>query len=210
MQYGSIILCGGQSTRMGRDKATLPFGPELMLQRVVRLISAVVDREFIVVVAAAGQSLPDLPLNVKVAFDSRPQQGPLEGLAAGLRRMPANVEAVYATSCDAPLLSSAFVERMFAELEDDDIAVPVDGPHFHPLSAVYRPRVLPFIEKLIESGRLRTRLLFEEVTTRKVATEDLRAVDPMLLTLLNVNRLEDYQTALALAGFATGPSEDGV
>ena len=43
MRRGAIILCGGKSSRMGRDKATLPFGPELMLQRVVRLIGEVVE-----------------------------------------------------------------------------------------------------------------------------------------------------------------------
>ena len=43
MNKGAIVLCGGKSSRMGRDKATLPFGPELMLQRVVRLISQVVE-----------------------------------------------------------------------------------------------------------------------------------------------------------------------
>ena len=52
MTNAGIILCGGRSTRMGRDKATLPFGPELMLQRVVRLLGEAVQR--IVIVAATG------------------------------------------------------------------------------------------------------------------------------------------------------------
>ena len=67
MQHGAIILCGGKSSRMGRDKASLPFGPELMLQRVVRLLGEVVDPRKIVVVAAPGQSLPELPAGVTVA-----------------------------------------------------------------------------------------------------------------------------------------------
>ena len=57
MNTGGIILCGGQSTRMGSSKALLPFGAETMLQRVVRLLATVVSP--IVVVAAAEQSLPD-------------------------------------------------------------------------------------------------------------------------------------------------------
>ena len=64
---GGIVLSGGQSTRMGTSKALLPFGDETMLQRVVRLLSTVVDP--IVVVAAAGQSLPDLPADVIVTSD---------------------------------------------------------------------------------------------------------------------------------------------
>ena len=56
---GGIVLCGGKSTRMGVAKAVLPFGPETMLQRVVRLLGTVVAP--IVVVAARDQELPPLP-----------------------------------------------------------------------------------------------------------------------------------------------------
>ena len=59
MEKGAIILCGGKSSRMGRDKATLPFGSEVMLQRVIRLVSQVVNVHRIVVVAAPGQALPE-------------------------------------------------------------------------------------------------------------------------------------------------------
>src|SRR4051794_36659222 len=76
MRKGAIILCGGKSSRMGRDKATLPFGPERMLQRVVRLL----DSEAIVVVAAPNQSLPELPTGVTVARDIHQFRGPLQGL----------------------------------------------------------------------------------------------------------------------------------
>ena len=84
MTAGGIVLCGGKSTRMGAPKATLPFGPETMLQRVVRLLGTVVSP--IVVVAAREQVLPELPDGVIVTRDEREQQGPLEGLRAGLRR----------------------------------------------------------------------------------------------------------------------------
>ena len=76
MTVGGIVLCGGRSTRMGVPKATLPFGPETMLQRVVRLLSTVVDP--IVVVAARDQQLPELPSGVINTVDEREQRGPLE------------------------------------------------------------------------------------------------------------------------------------
>src|SRR5258705_212022 len=81
MNAGGIVLCGGKSTRMGASKALLPFGPETMLQRVVRLLETVVSP--IVVVAAADQQLPDLPPDVIVSRDEREARGPLEGLRAG-------------------------------------------------------------------------------------------------------------------------------
>lgn len=187
---------------MGRDKATLPFGPELMLQRVVRLISQVVAPDRIVVVAAPNQSLPELPAGVLVARDIHQDRGPLEGLATGFRALADRADAAYATACDVPLLVPAFVDRMFDLLGDFDIAVPFDGQHHHPLAAVYRPTVLEHVQKLLDSQRMRPRFLFDEARTREISVDDLRAVDPQLSTLENLNYQQDYLSALTTAGFA--------
>ena len=204
-----IVLCGGKSTRMGVDKATLPFGPERMLQRVVRLLSEVVEQ--IVVVAAPGQKLPDLPNSVQIAHDRREGRGPLEGLAAGLSALVpypsphpkgvGTVDAAYATSCDVPLLVPAFVERMFELLSDHEIAVPKEGKFHHPLAAVYRPSVLLHVQELLAADRLRPFFLFERCDTREVTPEEWTDVDPESRTLRNLNRPEDYEAALKLAGF---------
>ena len=201
MNKGAIVLCGGKSSRMGRDKATLPFGPELMLQRVVRLVSQVVEPTSIVIVAAIEQHLPTLPATVIVTRDELPGRGPLEGIAAGLKAMPDGVDAVYATSCDVPLLLPEFVIQMFERLGENEVAVPFDGQYHHPLAAVYRPRLLKLIHSLLESDRLRPRFLFDLVQTEEVTVETLRTVDPHLLTLMNLNHLEDYHAALSKAGF---------
>jgi molybdopterin-guanine dinucleotide biosynthesis protein A len=190
---------------MGRDKASLPFGPERMLQRVVRLMSEVADLESMVVVAAATQSLPALPVGVLVARDTQPYRGPLQGLATGLRALAGRADAAYATACDVPLLVPAFVDRMFDLLDDFDIAVPFDGEHHHPLAAVYRPTVLAHVQRLLDSGRMRPRFLFDEVPMREIATDELRAVDPQLSTLENLNYQADYLAALTAAGFADSP-----
>lgn len=201
MQTGGIILCGGKSSRMGRDKATLPFGPELMLNRVIRLLSEVVEQKNIVIVAAPGQQLPRLPAGVTVTHDRRPDHGPLEALSAGLTCLNDNVAAAYVTSCDAPLLVPAFAARMFDVLDQYDIAVPRDVEHFHPLAAVYRRSVLPAVEKLLLADRLRPQFLFDEVNTRFVEVDTLRDVDAQLQTLMNLNRPDDYQAALESVGF---------
>src|SRR5262245_28454657 len=125
---------------MGTAKALLPFGPETMLQRVVRLLRIVVSP--IVVVAAVDQELPELPADVVVARDERQARGPLEGLRAGLKALPADVETAYVTSCDVPLLVTGFVEQMIDLARGHDVAVmEIDG-FAHPLSAVYRRSTL--------------------------------------------------------------------
>ena len=195
--HAGIVLCGGKSTRMGTSKALLPFGPETMLQRVVRLLDEVVSP--IVAVAAVDQGLPALPADVIVTRDEREGRGPLEGLRAGLKVLPAHVEAAYVTSCDVPLLVPGFVSQMFTLARDHDVAVlEIDG-FTHPLSAIYRRTVLPHIEDLLARDRLRPVFLFDAVKTRRVHPEEMTA-DPELRTLRNLNTREDYERALVEAG----------
>jgi molybdopterin-guanine dinucleotide biosynthesis protein A len=181
---------------MGTPKAWLPFGPETMLQRVVRLLRTVVSP--IVVVAAAGQSLPALPEEVIVTRDEREGQGPLEGLRAGLKALPDAVDLAYVTSCDVPMLVPAFVSQMLALAAGADVAVmEIDG-FAHPLSAVYRRDVLPRVEALLKADRRRPAFLFDAVKTRRVRPEEMIGVDPDLRTLRNLNTPQDYEEALAI------------
>jgi len=186
---------------MGSSKALLPFGSETMLQRVVRLLSIVVSP--VVVVAAPEQELPELPAAVPITRDEREGRGPLEGLRAGLKALPSNIEIAYVTSCDVPLLVPEFVRRMVDLLGDHDISVvEIDG-FAHPLSAVYRRRTLPNIEDLLARDRLRPAFLFDAVRTRRVQREELATVDPELFTLRNLNTPADYIDALKAAGLPT-------
>jgi molybdopterin-guanine dinucleotide biosynthesis protein A len=182
---------------MGTSKALLPFGDETMLQRVVRLLSAVVSP--IVVVAAAEQALPDLPADVIVTRDEQQGRGPLEGLRAGLKALPATTASAYVTSCDVPLLVPEFARRMIDLLTDHDIAVMEIDSFPHPLSAVYRRSTLPHVEALLAKNRLRPVFLFDALKTRRVQPAEMIAVDPKLLTLRNLNTREEYLEALAIA-----------
>ena len=183
---------------------SLPFGPEMMLQRIVRLVGEVCLP--IVVVAAPGQELPILPDGAIVVHDRREGRGPLEGLSAGLSALPAGVDAAYATSCDVPLLEPAFVRRMFELLGDHVAVVPVSGGFQHPLAAVYRSGILDLVNELLAAERMRPAFLFDSVDTRRVSEAELLDVDPRLNTLKNLNRPEDYFAALAEAGF-TAPAD---
>jgi molybdopterin-guanine dinucleotide biosynthesis protein A len=195
-----IILCGGQSSRMGYPKAWLPFGLETMLQRIARILSEVVSP--LVIVAAPDQELPPISFPAIIARDAREGRGPLEGLLAGLSALPPHVDAAYVTGCDVPLLSVEFVTCMLSSLGDAEAAVPVEEQFVQPLAAVYRRRVIPVIEDLIAQDRMRPAFLFDRVSTNRVPAESLRVVDPQLQSLANLNRPEDYLAALAAAGFA--------
>jgi molybdenum cofactor guanylyltransferase len=194
IRVGGVVLCGGQSSRMGRPKAWLPFGNELMLPRVVRLLGEVIAP--IVVVAAPGQDVPPLPTEIAIVRDSERGRGPLQGLTAGLESLRGRADAAYVSSCDVPFLRPAFVRRLIELLGDYSICVPQVGGYWHTLAAVYRVEVAAVSARLLAEDRLRLAFLLEEVPTRLVQPEELADVDAMFQTLRNMNAPEDYEAAL--------------
>lgn len=200
----AIILCGGRSERMGVSKADLPFGPETMLQRAVRIVSKVAGP--VVVVAAPSQTLPELPSEVIVARDEFTGRGPLQGLQAGFTALKDIASIAFVTSCDAPFLKFELIEHVHQQLGDHDIACPIDGKLHHSLAAVYRTNILPHIEQLLANDRLRPFFLFEAVKTKRIPIESLRSADPALESFENLNHPEDYIAALSKAGFELLPA----
>lgn len=190
MKLAGIVLCGGQSSRMGQAKAWLPFAGETMLGRVVRLLQGAASP--IVVVAASEQDLPPLPSVVKAVRDAEVGRGPLQGLAAGLEALIGQADAAYVSSCDVPFLQPAFVTRIASLLGEHQIAAPDVGGFRHPLAAVYRLDVLDAVRRLLAENQLRFASLFDCVPTRLLTAAELGD----LRSLRNLNTPEDYAAAL--------------
>lgn len=190
---GAVVLCGGRSTRMGRDKASLPFHGDTLLGRAVRLVARFAAD--VVVVARPGQDLPPLPPGLRVVRDEVPDQGPLGGLAPGLRASRA--AACFVTSCDAPFLRPAVARLLSERLGPADVAFAEAEGFVQPLCSVYRTSVAARIDALVAAGRLRPVFLADEVPTVRVPEADLRAADPDLASLANCNTPEAYEAALA-------------
>ena len=162
---------------MGQPKAWLPFGPERMLQRVVRLVSTVARP--IVVVAAPDQEIPALPEAVIIARDPVRGQGPLQGLAAGLAALPEEVELAYATATDVPFLQPSWINRLAELIGDHDLAIPRCDEFLHPFAALYRrATVLPASASLLRTGRFRPAFLVDELRARIVTADELKEADP--------------------------------
>lgn len=194
---GGIVLCGGKSSRMGQPKAWLPFGNEVLLQRIVRILGEVVSP--IVVVAAQGQELPELPPEVLITRDEREALGPVGGLAAGFAALRGRADAAYVSACDVPLLMPAIVRHICGQLGGSDIAIPVDGQFPHPLAAVYRLSLEQRVQELLEAGRLRPIFLWEGAKVTSIAVDSLKALDPELNSFRNANTPEEFEAILTLA-----------
>jgi molybdopterin-guanine dinucleotide biosynthesis protein A len=190
---------------MGSPKAWLDFEGEPLLLRVVKRIAEVAAP--IVVVAAPEQVIPGLPASVVVVRDAVRGRGPLQGIAAGLDALVGRAEAAFVSSTDAPFIHPALVRRLHA-LRGEGLAsvVPRVRGHHHPLSAIYGLEARAEIAQLLAADRLRLFFLLERMKTivadeaLLLADDELRAADPELLSLENVNTPEEYAAALARVG----------
>jgi molybdenum cofactor guanylyltransferase len=192
----AIVLCGGQSTRMGRDKASLPFGPETMAARVARIVSSVVQD--VVLVGRDGQVLPP---GARIARDREDGLGPLSGIAAGLHVSSAGY--VFAVACDLPLLQPALVRRLLDLARGFEACVPVVDDRLVPTCAVYHQRVVAVADRLVLARQLRASSLADAVHARHVSEEELRGVDPELESFYDCNTQDRYAAALSRAGLSS-------
>lgn len=194
LKVGGIVLTGGQSRRMGQPKAWLRWGPEHLLQRVVRLVSAAVDP--VVVAARPGQDLPALPDTVAIVLDAPGHAGPLAGIASGLGALRGRCEAAFVVACDYPLLRPEFVARLIELLEDHDAVVPLYADRLCPLAGLYRLNTRRLVNDLLRASMLRAAALAERCQARVVQASDFAKCDPQLESLRSFNDPQGYRELL--------------
>jgi molybdopterin-guanine dinucleotide biosynthesis protein A len=182
----AVVLAGGASRRMGRDKATMPHPrhPSMtMLEYTVSVLSARCTPVF--VVAAPSQALPDLAgtVDARILRDDVRGIGPLLATGRGLRAAAAAGAArAFVSAVDLPNLTVETVD-VLAGYRDVDVVLPWDGRD-HYLAAVYRTALANQIEALIASGERRMRALADTVLTQRVVLTNDAA-------LVNVNTPDD-------------------
>ncbi len=189
---------------MGRAKAALEWHGATLLQRTTALLARTVGGP-VLVVAAPGQELPELPSAVEVVADPVEGLGPMRGLATGLAALDGRASTAFVCSTDLPFLHPALVSRVLREFADPgmDVVMPVARGHRQPLAAGYRTALATLIEKLLGEGDLRPGMLFKHCQVRQLdddallADPDLARHDPELDSLVNVNEPADYAAALA-------------
>ena len=189
---------------MGSPKAALEWHGSTLLRRTTALLARTVGGP-VLVVAAPGQDLPELPHGVEVVADPIEGQGPMRGLATGLAALNGRAEAAFVCSTDLPLLHPALVRRVLSGFADAavDVVMPVARGHRQPLAAGYRTALAPLVEELLGEGDLRPGMLFRHCHVVQLDDDallsdpELARHDPDLDSLVNVNEPDDYAAALA-------------
>lgn len=195
MKLGGIILCGGESRRMGQSKAWLELEGEPLLSRVYRRVAAVAGR--VVVVSAPGQSLPELPPAANLAIDDVPGSGPLGGLATGHAALAQTQGYVFVCGCDYPFLTGPLL-RQLLEAGAGEEAITFTGDRLQPLCAWYRASALGEAGKLFSQGERRLTRFLETLCVARVDGSTLDAYAPGVSTM-NVNSPDDYARARRIA-----------
>ena len=194
MNVSAIVLCGGRSSRMGRDKATLPFGTETSAGRVLRLV-----REVTTDIVLVGRGDPGALTDCRVIGD--PGKGPLVALAIGLGATSAHRTLVVA--CDMPLVRPALLTHLVERIGEYDACVPRIEAVAVPTCAVYARGVDAVARSLVAAGERSLRALLERVSVRWVEESELREIDPDLGSFIDCDTPQDYARALRVAGFNT-------
>ena len=192
-----IILCGGRSKRMGKDKGSLILDGKPMILHVLDNVKDIAD-EIIVVLRDKEQIeeyksiLKDEP--VKIVTDEIKDQGPLVGILTGLSQI--NSEYAQILPCDSPFISKEFVLKMFeiAENEKFDAIVPIwDDGHIEPLHSVYKENVVSLIRSLIKNKKRNVRSLIDHLNVQYV---DIGELDESTMSFRNLNTIKDFKNCI--------------
>lgn len=180
-----VVLVGGRSRRMGRDKALLPFGGRPLVSRPLEACRALFARTLLV-----GAPRPELcALGVPIVADEFPGS-PLGGLLTALRH--AGTPWIFALACDLPWPEPRLMVRLVELRGGYDVVVPRSARGYEPLCAVYGTGCLAPLEALRVAGNLRLFDLYPRVRTRVVPAAELADLVTPGRTFVNINTPEEF------------------
>jgi molybdopterin-guanine dinucleotide biosynthesis protein A len=188
-QISGAILAGGQSRRMGRNKALMSLGGVRLIDRVIQVMQDVCPQLFLVTNTPEDYADLGLPM----AGDVWPDKGSLGGIYSALYH--ANTPHCLVVACDMPFLNAAALRYLIAHKAGYDVVIPEVEGEPQPLHAVYSQGCRAPIARRLEAHRLKITGFFPEVRVRTVTAEELRPFDPTLRTFQNLNTLEEFHAA---------------
>ena len=185
----AIILAGGDSSRMGQDKANLQFGDQTLLQKISATMQQLFPTQLVSVRQRRAET--ELPQVCDVLADG----GPLAGLDAALKSV--TTPWVFVVACDMPFVSRAVVEKLALQREKCQAVVPVVQGQPQPLAAFYaRESATQVREILAGNGRHSMRALLERLDVCYVDEAQLRDADPLLCSFFDLDTPQDFAVAL--------------
>jgi molybdopterin-guanine dinucleotide biosynthesis protein A len=194
MPVTGVILAGGKSRRMGQDKAFLPFGTGVLIERVIEVLHQVTEDVILIT------NTPELyqRFGLPMFSDVIPDAGSLGGIYTGLTAAKASYSLCLA--CDMPFAKPAFLRFLCEMAAAADVVIPRNAEDFQPLCAVYSQVCREPIRQKIDAGRLKITGFFDQVRVRVIEGELLTRYDPHDVMFFNANTPEEYEQARRMLG----------
>lgn len=181
-----VILAGGQSSRMGSNKALLPYCGGRFIEAIHRQMQELFGE--VLLVTNTPEQYAFLPCR-KVA-DLFPGKGALAGLHAGLHH--ASTPHIFAVACDMPYLNSALIKRLTLLKDEADVVIPAGEQGLEPLHALYGKGCLPFMEESLVADKRRIVSFFHHVRVQMFSHRQVASIDPGCDSFRNINTPEEY------------------
>jgi molybdenum cofactor guanylyltransferase len=200
VEIAAAILAGGRATRMGgAPKPLLEVAGARVIDRQLAALRRIVGE---VLIVTNDPAIFD-GVGARIVLDRRPGLGPLAGLEAAI--LASGAQALVVVGGDMPALAPGALELVRDFAPEADAAVPFVAGRPEPLHARYHRRVLPKVQARLDASRLPLTALLDDLAVARIDEEALRAVDPTLLTLANVNTPDDLERLEALLRAPTPP-----
>lgn len=190
MKTAAVILAGGMSRRMGRDKAALPFGEETMLSHLVGLYRPFFDMTA-VSLNTAGRFDTCGAMEV---VDRRPGEGPMAGLESAF--LDTGADVIFLTGTDLPLGDPALAQHLLSLLGTHDVCLIRSEKGPEPLFAVYSSSCLPAVQNALDEGRRSMFHMLQQVDTLELSPEQLPQFNVSKI-LTNVNDPQEYARVIS-------------
>ncbi|MEI7841488.1 MAG: molybdenum cofactor guanylyltransferase [Gallionellaceae bacterium] len=189
----AIILAGGQSSRMGQDKASLRFGEQTLLQNVLSILQPCFAETFVSVRELRSE------ISQRQIFDDLKYRGPLAGLLVALEAAP--TPWIFLVACDMPFITIEMVEYLAAQRQHHHQAVvPRVQEHPQPMAAFYNKNASEQIRAVLQdpTAKHSLRSVLEKLDTLYVEADSLREVDPQLRSFFDLDTPSDLVQASLL------------
>jgi molybdopterin-guanine dinucleotide biosynthesis protein A len=184
-QISAIILSGGKSQRMGKDKAFIRIGQKPIIETIAVILQELFKETLIV----TNRKDSYLHLGLAVYEDILPDQGALGGLHTGLFR--SSFFNSFAVACDMPSLNPGVINYLCQEAEGYDVVVPRTEDGFQPLHALYSKRCIEPIQSVLKEGKTRILDFYPRVRVRVVEAREFLSIDPEMQSFVNINTPEE-------------------
>lgn len=194
MNLDCILLAGGQSKRMGRDKAFLPFDNETFLRNILETLDNVCQKIIIVVnkdFSLYENQIKDLSSNIILTRDINPYEGPLNGVISAKDYI--KNDSVFIATCDTPIISTKIIKFLYENIEDYDTIIPnIDGKYQF-LNTIYKKDSLEKAKQIYNSGIKSLKKWVDSLNKKIINKDILKKIDNNLLMYESINTPKDYK-----------------